>query len=68
MVNYTTPIITSLVFKRLLSKCLDKLLFHTPFFKIFVDDAMLTMPKDKINEVFEIFNAYYPIYIRNWRP
>ncbi|XP_062703811.1 uncharacterized protein LOC134286243 [Aedes albopictus] len=56
MGNPLSPIIADLVMEDLLERAVAAVPFEMPYPKKYVDDLFLILPKDKIDEVREIFN------------
>nr|CAI5820344.1 unnamed protein product [Callosobruchus analis] len=54
-----SPICADLVMSKLQSYCLSVTSFHVPFFKRYVDDIVTAIPKDKADDILNIFNSFH---------
>ncbi|CAD6221817.1 GSCOCG00011645001-RA-CDS, partial [Cotesia congregata] len=57
MGNPASPSLANVVMNFIINKALDKLDFHIPLLKLYVDDTLLLIPKDKVDHVFGCFNS-----------
>lgn len=56
MGNPASPSLANVVMNFVIRKAIDNLGFHIPLLKLYVDDTILLVPKDKIDDVFCGFN------------
>lgn len=53
-----SPILVNYVLDDLVRDCLDYMPFYIPFVKRYVDDLLLSVPKDRYTTALELFNSY----------
>lgn len=59
MANSLSLTIANLVMETLLDTVMTRITFPVPVLKKYMDDLLLTVPREKIAEVSEIFNQYH---------
>ncbi|XP_050507145.1 uncharacterized protein LOC126884882 [Diabrotica virgifera virgifera] len=52
-----SPILCNFVLDELITTCKEKIPFHIPFIKRYVDDLILSVPENKVSDVLNTFNA-----------
>lgn len=57
MGNPASPILANIVMDHILKKTIKLLPFPVPFLKVYVDDTILSIPKDKVDIILDIFNS-----------
>ncbi|CAD6216056.1 GSCOCG00011260001-RA-CDS, partial [Cotesia congregata] len=57
MGNPASPSLANIVMNYVINKAVDILNFNIPLLKLYVDDTLLLIPKDKVDEVFRCFNS-----------
>lgn len=57
MGNPASPSLANIVMNYVINKAVDILNFNIPLLKLYVDDTLLLIPKDKIDEAFRCFNS-----------
>ena len=55
-----SPIAADLVMQDLENRALQTLTFTLPFYCRYVDDVAMAAPKDSIDTILNVFNAYHP--------
>ncbi|CAD6208583.1 GSCOCG00010569001-RA-CDS [Cotesia congregata] len=57
MGNPSSPILANIVMNHILKRVMEILPFPVPFLKLYVDDTITAIPKDKVSTVLDIFNS-----------
>lgn len=60
MGNPASPILANLVMNHLVTEVLKELPFDIPFIYVYVDDTVLSAPRDQLNTLLETFNSFHP--------
>lgn len=58
MGNPASPIIANIVMNHVISSVVTKLPFKLAFIKVYVDDTIIAVPKNKSQELLNIFNSF----------
>lgn len=59
MGNCLSPVCADIVMSELQNHCLNQLSFRVPFFKRYVDDCVLAVPKNSVDELLTTFNSFH---------